>query len=475
LCYNALSLSLKPAYHRPRSFSMDSSYRSIRFLVWLYFWLLLFEGVLRKWVFPSLSGPLLIVRDPVVLAIYALAIAKGIFPLNRFVTTTVLLGIVSGIASCLVFDRFDIILFGLRTNFLHLPLIFIIARVWNLKEVERLGAWILLLALPMTLLVVVQFQASQFSILNVGAAGQIGGQMIAATTRVRPSGTFSFVTGMVSFLSLVAAFIAGSFFQKTMVAKWLRIAAIPALILCLVVSGSRSAVAEVIITLMMLVIICVGRLSRFRHVVGPVLVAYGIFLLLSFLPVFREGLEVQEERFRSGGGIRHGIIARYLGSFGESTETAQAAPLFGNGLGIGTNAGAAVLTGSRAFLLGESEWSRVVAESGPLLGYAYLMLRCALAFYLVWTAWLALKKNETLSLLLAGPSAFALISGQFGQPTTLGFAVLTSGLALAAIDRKGEQQERLAQRQKTSIRGRSVVAERILTPGPPAPRTPTTP
>jgi hypothetical protein len=452
---------------------MDASYRSIRLLIWLYFWLLIFEGALRKWAFPSLSDPLLIVRDPVVLAIYLLAIANGIFPLNRFVTITIVLGIVSGIASCFVFDRFDIILFGLRTNFLHLPLIFVIPRVWNLKDVERVGRWILILALPMTLLVVFQFQASPFSGLNVGAGGQVGGQMIAATTRVRPSGTFSFVTGMVSFLSLVASFIAGSFFHKEMVAKWLRIAAIPALILCLVVSGSRSAIAEAIITLMMLLVICLGRLSRFRHVVGPVFLAYGIFMLLSFLPIFREGMEVEEERFRTGGGIRHGIIARYLGSFGESIEMAQSTPLFGNGLGIGTNAGAAVLTGSRAFLLGESEWSRVVAESGPLLGYPYLLLRCALSFYLLWTAWLALKKYEALPLLLAGPSALALISGQFGQPTALGFAVFTSGLTLAAVDRKSEQRERLAQRQKTSIRGRSVVADRILTPGGSTPRTPT--
>ncbi len=31
--------------------------------IWLYFFLLLFEGALRKWVLPSLSAPLLIVRD----------------------------------------------------------------------------------------------------------------------------------------------------------------------------------------------------------------------------------------------------------------------------------------------------------------------------------------------------------------------------------------------------------------------------
>ena len=32
-------------------------------LVWAYFWLLLFEGALRKWLVPGLSSALLIVRD----------------------------------------------------------------------------------------------------------------------------------------------------------------------------------------------------------------------------------------------------------------------------------------------------------------------------------------------------------------------------------------------------------------------------
>ena len=68
-------------------------------MIWVYFWLLLGEGALRKWIFPSLSGPLLIVRDPVLLAIYAMALAQGVFPLNRLVRTTIILGVVSALAS----------------------------------------------------------------------------------------------------------------------------------------------------------------------------------------------------------------------------------------------------------------------------------------------------------------------------------------------------------------------------------------
>ena len=37
----------------------------IRQLIWLYLWLLLIEGALRKWVMPRFSNPLLLIRDPV--------------------------------------------------------------------------------------------------------------------------------------------------------------------------------------------------------------------------------------------------------------------------------------------------------------------------------------------------------------------------------------------------------------------------
>jgi hypothetical protein len=46
----------------------SSSRRRLRQLIWLYFWLLIFEGALRKWVFPGLSNILLLVRDPIALS-----------------------------------------------------------------------------------------------------------------------------------------------------------------------------------------------------------------------------------------------------------------------------------------------------------------------------------------------------------------------------------------------------------------------
>ena len=54
--------------------------QNIRRLIWLYFWLLLIEGALRKWALPKLSTPLLVIRDPVLFLAYVLAWRASVFP-----------------------------------------------------------------------------------------------------------------------------------------------------------------------------------------------------------------------------------------------------------------------------------------------------------------------------------------------------------------------------------------------------------
>ena len=48
--------------------------------------------------------------------------------------------------------------YGFRSNFLHLPLIFLMPRVLRPEDVKRIGWWILILLVPMSLLMVAQFQ-----------------------------------------------------------------------------------------------------------------------------------------------------------------------------------------------------------------------------------------------------------------------------------------------------------------------------
>ena len=143
------------------------SLRAVRISIWVYLILLLLEGALRKWALPSLSDPLLLIRDPVVLVIYFFAIRARVFPFNAYV---ILLGIVGGLSFLftvlVLYDYIPlkVILvvagYGFRTDFLHLPLIFVMASVFDLEDVKKIGRWTLLLAIPMAVLMVVAAAAA---------------------------------------------------------------------------------------------------------------------------------------------------------------------------------------------------------------------------------------------------------------------------------------------------------------------------
>ena len=101
--------------------SSGTDYDFIKKLIWTYFLLLLFEGALRKWFLPGLSQGLLIVRDPVVIWIYYLCYAKGLFPLNNKYLVKCFQWVLLAIILSFLINRAHpfTIAYGARTNLLH--------------------------------------------------------------------------------------------------------------------------------------------------------------------------------------------------------------------------------------------------------------------------------------------------------------------------------------------------------------------
>lgn len=448
----------------------ESTLQNLKRLLWFYFWLLIFEGALRKWILPSLSTPLLLVRDPVVLLIYAMAAANGIFPRNGFIRWTFVLALLSFLASFAGIGTLKVTLYGLRTNFLHLPLIFLIPKIFDMEDVKKVGRWLLILSVPMALLAAQQFRSSPDARINAGAGGEIGAQLTAAFGKIRPSGLFSFVTGMVSYLSLVAAYLFWHFLDGKIYGRVLVMVSVPAMVLSIGVSGSRSAVASVALVLLMAVFVCVRRGKASAAFLKYAFAIYLVYAGLSFFAFFREGLLVQRARFEGGGGIHEGLIERFFGELVASVEAGSTAPLLGLGLGLGTNAGAGLAKGARQFLLSEGEWGRLILESGPILGGAFIVLRFGILAHLWKMGLKKLRSGSSLSLLLLGATGLDLVTGQTSQPTALGFIVFGGGLCLAAAREDedaetgaGEKSGPAEPRQDgvKKIRGRSAYSETL--------------
>ena len=448
---------------------MPDPYLTIRRLIWVYFLLLIYEGALRKWILPGLANPLLIVRDPVVILIYALSISRGVFPDEPFVGWTIGLGFATFLVSLVAgTGNLFVSLYGWRTDFLHLPLIFVMGKLLSPSDVRKLCIGLLITALPMALLVMAQFKAGPTAWVNVGVGGGEGGQLDVGFGKIRPPGTFSFTNGLANYLGMVVGALFYAILDKKFYPRWLLFSAAPAAALMIVISGSRATVSSAAISLIFLVLICLRRPSYIGGSFKFVLLALPGLWLISSLPVFQEGIMVHTARFgESGGGVKHGIIERALADYLDGIYAVEGTPFFGMGLGLGTNAAAGMLGGGRGFLLAEGEWARVVKEGGPIFGFGFLLLRVGITAYLGIVAAAALERKKPLGLLLFSTSFLLVLQGQFGQPTALGFAVFGAGLCLAAANEEREPAPKTTlsmepmRRGPRGLRGRSVYAEML--------------
>jgi hypothetical protein len=88
--------------------------------------------------------------------------------------------------------------------------------------------------------------------------------------------------------------------------------------------------------------------------------------------------------------------------------------------------------GEFSFMLGESEWARVIPEFGPIAGLLFMGARLGLAGYIVIRALRALKHNSPLAWLLVPAVVPVMLMSIMEQPTFLGFMVFGAGICLAA-------------------------------------------
>lgn len=439
----------------------EDPYKVIRWLIWLYLALLIFEGALRKWVVPGMSNALLIARDPVVLLIYLAAIALRCFPSkNVWIIALVALACLT-FAGGFLAQRVNLLVmaYGMRTNFLHLPLIFVMARVLTIEDIKWMGKWILMLSVPMAVLMLAQFQVGPGHWLNV-AAGGTGTQIGSAMSKVRAAGTFSFITGPVSFYSLVAALLLYGQLHKKVYPLWLTVSASIALLLAAAASGSRSLLGGVVVVggafFVGLLLHPPSMTKAFRIVI----LAGAAYLVAGLFDIYQEASDVMKARIEiaaHGKSQYDAIVGRFLAAF---SMPIFSVPLFGHGLGLGTNAGAAMLGVRGRFLLAESEWLRVLMESGSFLGPAFLFYRIFLFVKLGLISLTQARAGNLFPILLLGSGGLLIVNGQFGPPTILGFAVFTGGACMAAanVGRASTPSKRvdLEEPKKGSTGGRKI-------------------
>jgi len=349
---------------------LDRTTITLRRLSILYIVLLIVEGGLRKWFLTGLSDLLLLARDPVILLAYLVAFTKGRFPLNKYILSAGALMVVwTAVTMLFGHQNPSVAIFGIRANFLHLPMAFIMGSVFYRSDVVWIGKWWLVGTLFMTGLIVLQFYSPQSAWINLAPGGMEGGGFSGAHGRYRPPGTFSFIVGVVWFYTFSTAFLVAGMTQHNRYPKWLMAAASIAIIVAIPVSISRSLIMSAALTF--LVGMLVSSLQK-NFIIRYLRIAlFGVIglIIASQFSVFDEAKEAffarwEQSTSEEAGGVEGAIIWRLTNEFIGPFTGREELPFLGEGIGAGTQVGAKLLTGTKGFRLGEGEWFRLTAEGG---------------------------------------------------------------------------------------------------------------
>jgi len=284
---------------------------------------------------------------------------------------------------------------------------------------------------------VLQFYSPETALINIGLGGEGTSGFSGALGYLRPSGTFSFISGPMTFFPFVASFVFFGLYDGFQhYGKLLLMLVSAALVVVLPISISRSLLLGVLIvvfggsTLSVLL-----RRGLFKFGIAVMIIA--LVICCSF---YFETLDAPREAFAARwtastteqGGVKVALWDRFVEDLGGGFSVEQSKPLTGLGIGLGTNAGARLYGYSGEFLISEAEWGRVTGEMGMPLGLSFIIARLVIATYLIVLSIRRLRCGDSLPLLLCLSAVLPLVIGQWGPPVIQGFATLGGGLVLAS-------------------------------------------
>jgi len=430
----------------------------IETLVIVLFWLLVFEGALRKWVMPQLAQVLFFVRDPVVLLIYWYALRAGILRRSPALLQVGLVFAVLALALAVVqittlgnSQLLAVVIYGWRQYFLYLPLPFIVAATFSHQSLLRLARHVCAAVIITAPLEFLQFHAAPSAVINRGIAEEerLQFQSFAYTGGlVRPSGTFTSTVGVTELVSSSFALLLALWLtplEKRGFSNTLLLVATAATATCLALSGSRAAFVHC--GLVMLCALVLGTVARQPSVRYRALFLPSILLtvIVGLYPIaFPDALSALMSRVNEAHSVESqfsslGIFGRALYEMIDFVNFMTSTPLVGYGLGLGGN-GRTYFTSADADLLAgigaESDWSRHIVDLGPIVGVLFIVYRIVFVSIVFGQVWRATRiSNSALPLLLFGYVGIGLFYGQLtGHGTVGGFLWLYLGLCMAACN-----------------------------------------
>lgn len=414
--------------------------------IWIYIFLLIFEGALRKWFLPSLATPLLLVRDPIAIWLTIVGLQKGWIKSGYAKVMMIVASISFFMAIAVGHHNLFVALFGWRIYFFHFPIIFVMGKVLTRNDLLKIGKFILLISIPMTVLIFMQFNSPQTAWVNMGVGGEGTAGFAGALGYMRPPGTFSFTSGYVMYQAVVGCYLLYYLLMNNTLPKEYQFSKLILLILAgcyllsIPTSISRTHFFQTGVFLIFLFIAAMRKNKLKGKFLKFAILTIFAGVVLYFTGLGGTSIEAFIARFDSAseieGGVEGTLGDRYVGGLLGSLINFKI-PVFGYGIGLGTNVGAKIM-GGNMYSFGfnaENEWSRIIGECGMLLGLIIIFIRLFFALELWKKAYnLLVKKYDLLPWMLSAGMILTIPQGQWAIPTNLGFCILFGGLTLAAVN-----------------------------------------
>ncbi len=405
--------------------------------IWLFFYLLIFEGAIRKWLLPGFSDLFLIARDPIAIYVVFMACKDGLYK-NKFVICSWLIAILCTITT-LLFGHQNLFLtiYGIRIFVYYIPLIFAIPLYLRIKDIILLCKHTVYISIGMTVLLTLQYFSPSTSIFNLGVGGIGSSSFSGVKDYFRPSGTFSFTAGINLFMLWFGCCLLTIISinptinnRKLKTSSFIILISSICFLISIPLSLSRTVFTQSIVLLIVFFIISIEK-AAYRNQVLKILL---LLLILSPAIITNKKIQVSitniETRFTEsykaeGNFISGSIYPRFIKPMFDSF-TDDTSLFYGKGIGLSTNVGAVMMTGEKKFLTREGGSDTI--ENGYILGNTIIIYKLIILIY-IFCKCLRVRHITPIPLIFFF-FCFIIQPGSGQMPTHVGFASFGNAITL---------------------------------------------
>jgi hypothetical protein len=408
--------------------------RSAQWCVWAFCLLWLLEGILRKWLLPSLASPLFFAKVPFEIALVGLTFrnVRHEYPKLSGTATLVAIGLSAfTILHVMSGDQTPTVaLYGFSQYVIPLFVPAAIAVTVDRLLIKRMFGFFVVTLWPMALLTAFQSVSPLGSWINRVSDPDSSRIFTSALGVVRSTSTFTSPAGHATYVCFVLAVTLGVIFTDGKSRYRLLVAMLPPLVVLLVASGRRQIILYA--ALGGILFISIRTYQRPATILWAAGIGFTCYMLWSgIVNLGGQPLEALMLRFHYASQDENTLARLTLSIKGFLHPPLPQPPFFGDGLGQASRGG--VIAASSKWI--EDELSRWVEEMGALLALIMIALRWSI-LGILFSRVILMKSDPLRSAAVAlwSFAGFIWLCGQVtGQGSVGGFAWLSAGLVLGIL------------------------------------------